>query len=496
MIMLKWCGVRFSMLYHKRKQLFEVIAMAKNKVVIVDEEKWILKGVEKTFEFDKYGFEICFRATKANDAIEYIKANDVDVVFADAKIQNMTGLEFVKSVKETGKNPYFVMFLEYDDYSYMRSSLESDVFDYCLKPIARQDAEEVLKRLRNYFDESQFEEVVNSSIRTIGNKNFSKLIDYINENYGEKLMLKTLAKQFYFNPNYLCMLFNKYFGKTYSQYVMCLRLEKARELLVNKNISTYDVATSVGFNSYSYFNKKYFQHFGETPANTKNGSAKEPISQQQVPKGIEYAKKEDLIYAMQNQINPHFMLHTLELIRSIAAVYDVSEIETISVNIAELFRYNANDSLNAIIRDEIEMAKKYLYVTKQRLGSVFETRFDVPEELMDDRIIKMVFQPIIDNAITHGIGDLERPFIIAIKARQVNNYIEISVTDNGNGIDADVLGEINKDLKNNKFFSDKKVGLVNLSNRLSLAYGSTYSLKVYSKKNCYTKVVLKIPRDK
>lgn len=473
-----------------------VIDMAKNKVVIVDEEKWSLKGVEKTFDFDKYDFEICFSATKASDAIEYIKENDVDVVFADARIQNMTAFGFIQCIKDTGKNPYFVIFLEYDDYDYMRYSVKGKVFDYCLKPIARQDAEDILKRLRIQLDESHFDEVVNSSIRTIGNKNFSKLIDYINEHYGEKLMLKSLAKQFFFNPNYLCMLFNKYFGKTYSQYLMCLRLEKARELLKNKNMSTYDVAVSVGFNSYSYFNKKYLQHFGETPADSKNGGIKGKKNKQQTSLYEDFAKKEDIIYAMQNQMNPHFLLHNLELIRSIAAVYDVPEIEKISVSIAEIYRYNINENPKATIRDEIEIAKKYLYVTKLRLDSPFDMRFDVPEELMDEEIIRMTLGPVIDNAITHGMGDIKRDFVIDIKARSFEDYIEISVRDNGEGIDEKILEEITYDLKENKFFADKKVGLVNLNNRLSLAYGSSYSLDVQSEKGCFTMVILKIPRDK
>lgn len=249
--------------------------MEKNKVVIVDDEIWILKGIEKTFDFEEYGFEVLLATTKPNEAVDFILQNDVDVVFVDVKMPIMTGIELINRVKDGGKNPCFVIISGYDNYDYMREAIKNKVFDYCLKPIVRSDAEEVLKRLRSHFDEIKVPEISESTTTTIDNKNFLKLIDYINEHYKDKLMLKELANQFFFNPNYLCMLFNKYFGKTYSQYLLCIRLEKARELLKDKNMSTYDVAESVGFNNYSYFNKKYFQYWGETPANTRKGFLKD-----------------------------------------------------------------------------------------------------------------------------------------------------------------------------------------------------------------------------
>lgn len=247
--------------------------MEKNKVVIVDDEIWILKGIEKTFDFESFGFEVSLATTKPDEALDYILKNDVDVVFADVKMPVMTGLELITYVKEGGKDPLFVIISGYDNYDYMRQAIKNKVFDYCLKPIVRSDADEVLKRLRKHFDETKAVEIpkeTNDTKNAIDNKNFLKLIDYIDEHYGEKLMLKDLAGKFFFNPNYLCMLFNKYFGKTYSQYLLCLRLEKARKLLKEENMSTYEVASSVGFNNYSYFNKKYFQYWGETPANSRN----------------------------------------------------------------------------------------------------------------------------------------------------------------------------------------------------------------------------------
>ncbi len=225
--------------------------------------------------------------------------------------------------------------------------------------------------------------------------------------------------------------------------------------------------------------------------------ARDLVNKQQILYDIEIAKKEALIYAMQNQVNPHFLYNVLELIRNIAVVYEVPEIENISVSIADIFRYNLHDHLKATIREEVEIAKKYLYVSRQRFGDVFDVRFDIPDDVIDEKIIRMVFQPVLENVFNHGIGDFKRRLIIVIKARITDDdNIEISITDNGRGIDEKQLREMNEKLSINEPFSKRKIGLANLNNRLKLSYEPEGKLAVYSRKNCYTKIVLLIPRDK
>ncbi len=241
--------------------------MVKKKVVIVDDEFWVLKGFEKTFDFEKYNFEVALSTTKPQEAIEYIVNNDVDVVFVDIKMPSITGFELIDKVKAAGKEPCFIIVSGYDDYDYMRDAIKRKVFDYCLKPIERSNAEKVLINLREHFNTGK--KAAEPDTRAIDNVNFLRLIEYINTHYNERLLLKKIADMFFYNPNYLCMLFNKYFGKTYSQYLMSIRLEKARALIKEKNISVYDAAISVGFSNYSYFKKKYIQYWGEAPGGSK-----------------------------------------------------------------------------------------------------------------------------------------------------------------------------------------------------------------------------------
>lgn len=224
--------------------------------------------------------------------------------------------------------------------------------------------------------------------------------------------------------------------------------------------------------------------------------ARDLVNNQQKLYDIEIAKKEALIYAIQNQVNPHFLYNILELIRNIAVVYEVPEIEGISVNVADIFRYNLNDRQKVTIREELEIAKKYLYISRQRFGDVFDVKINIPETLMEEKVIRMILQPILENVFNHGIGDFDRRLTIVIDGRIVDDNIEISVTDNGIGIDEDELRDMNEKLCMNEQFSKRKIGLANLNNRLKLSYDSGGKLTVYSKKHCYTKIVLLIPRDK
>lgn len=253
------------------------------KVLIVDDEYWALQGVRNSFPWDKYGFEVVATATQAMEAYEYIKKLEPDVVFTDVCMPEMTGIELCRKSRDEGYPPLFVFVSGYDDYKYTREAIINGAFDYCLKPIDEEETDKILRRLKEHFDR-QFEEddVVPSEdipeegergkTRDIYNREFKRMMEFINDNYTKPLLLKDLAKQFFINESYCCFLFNKHVGMSFSKYLNKLRIEKAMHIIEqNRTLSIDEVAEMTGYASYYHFNKKFKEVTGVSPAQFRKG---------------------------------------------------------------------------------------------------------------------------------------------------------------------------------------------------------------------------------
>lgn len=232
--------------------------MSFKKVVIVEDEKWILRGIEKLFKWEEYGFCVALSTTNPNEALDFMKNNAVDVLFTDIKMREMTGLELISRLKELGIEPLCVIISGYDNFEFMHSAIRLRVFDYCLKPLSEEDADEVLKNLSIYFGDNG-EDVEETSINR-----FNDVVRFINENYDKKITLKGIAEMFFFNMNYLSYALKKEFGMTLTDYLRKIRMENARSL-IREGVAIAETAVKVGMPDYAHFHKVYKKYWGVTP---------------------------------------------------------------------------------------------------------------------------------------------------------------------------------------------------------------------------------------
>ncbi len=233
--------------------------MSLKKVVIVEDEKWILKGIERLFKWDEYGFSVAFMTTSPNEAFEYVKDHETDVLFTDVKMREMTGLELISRLKDAGREPICVVISGYDNFEYMHSAIRLKVFDYCLKPLSEEDADEILRNLDAYFN--SYDEIVEE----IGINRFNEVVDFINNNFDKKITLKEISEKFYFNMNYLSHALKKEFGMTLTEYLRKVRMQTARRLIKEGKKTTAEVAELVGMADYAHFHKAYKKYWGVTP---------------------------------------------------------------------------------------------------------------------------------------------------------------------------------------------------------------------------------------
>lgn len=197
--------------------------------------------------------------------------------------------------------------------------------------------------------------------------------------------------------------------------------------------------------------------------------------------------------ALQSQINPHFLYNALDSIiwmvegeRNDDAVFMISEL-------AKLFRISLSKGRTVIsVKDELQHAKSYMNIQKIRYKNAFTVAFDVEPEIYSCCIVKLVLQPILENAINYGVDAMDDCGEIVVEGRRRDGNIVLSVKDNGVGMSKEEVSQILKDSNRVKKHGSG-VGLLNVNNRIRIFFGEEYGLIVESEPDEGTKVSILIP---
>lgn len=240
------------------------------RVALLEKDERSLKNLDSSFEWSEYSMEVVGKFRDTKDLISYLKTNDVDVIFTETELSDMSGLDLVEEVKNRmGRSEIlFVAVSENISYETMRRAMRLGVKDYCKKPLEPRRTDNVLPML------SMELRKLGKDPRHTGGGDFDTLLSYINSNYDKALRLDDLSRKFYFNPNYLCMLFRRRMDTTFVEYVKSIRMNKAKELFDTKNLTVSEVSGMVGYRDYSYFHKTFSAYFGVTPAQYKKKVSK------------------------------------------------------------------------------------------------------------------------------------------------------------------------------------------------------------------------------
>ena len=204
---------------------------------------------------------------------------------------------------------------------------------------------------------------------------------------------------------------------------------------------------------------------------------------------LELSQKDANMRALQAQINPHFMYNTLEFIRMYAVMENQNELADIIYEFSSLLRNNISDERETTLKQEVEFCRKYSYLCMVRYPKSIAYGFKIDPGLEEMRIPKFTLQPLVENYFAHGVDHRRTDNVISIKALKKEGYVEILVTDNGRGIPADKLAEIQDKLAQRTFehtvdYSGKRqsIGIVNVHERFVLYFGDRYDISVESVK--------------
>ena len=198
--------------------------------------------------------------------------------------------------------------------------------------------------------------------------------------------------------------------------------------------------------------------------------------------------------AYQAQIAPHFLYNTLDSINWMLIENEEYTISNIVVALGGLLRYSiSNDGNLKTVADELEQIKNYLLIQQVRFGDRLKYSIDIDTAIHQQLIIKLLLQPLVENAVVHGIENTVGLKTIVITGRREGNDIVFSVEDNGAGIPERLLLELNESLKNEVTAFSSRHGLQNVHQRIRLAYSGPYGLTIESVYQKGTRVMIRIP---
>ena len=207
--------------------------------------------------------------------------------------------------------------------------------------------------------------------------------------------------------------------------------------------------------------------------------------------------KNSEIRALQNQINAHFIYNVLESIKMMAEIDEKYDISDAITSLGKLLRYTMRWTSGVVtVREELDYIRNYLVLINLRFDYEIYLSLNMPEIILHQEIPKMSLQPIVENAILHGIEQLAEDTNIYVKGYVDEGDCIIEIMDSGKGMSEEQLSELRRRLKGEIETSGENgnnIGLKNVQDRIQMNYGEQYGLHISSKLGCYTKVQVKVP---
>lgn len=195
------------------------------------------------------------------------------------------------------------------------------------------------------------------------------------------------------------------------------------------------------------------------------------------------------------QINPHFLYNTLDAISWMASMGGNKDVSKMSVALGRILRWSISNTENIVtLREEVSNVEDYLSIQRIRYGDSLNYIIAVEEPELDMSVPKMILQPLVENALVHGLELIDGEKKLLMKASSDEESLQISIIDNGVGMTADRISEVMKD--NGLYKKQHGVGLLNVHKRIQMNYGDAYGIDIKSIPGKGTEISILIPREK
>lgn len=253
------------------------------KVVIVDDEPVIVNGLTKIIDWNKWGCEVVATAGNGQEGMRIINQERPDILFSDICMPGLDGLSMIAAMKSEFEEMQITILTGYRDFDYAQQAIRLGVTRFLLKPSKLDEIEEAIgamieklkedesKRIKrqeaapgteDLIPEQEISEEASEEENAASSFIVKNALEYIEENYKQKLKLSDVAEKIYVSQWHLSKLLNKHTGQNFSELLNNVRIEKAKELLKDPSLRIGDIAEKVGFLDMAHFSRVFKKQVG------------------------------------------------------------------------------------------------------------------------------------------------------------------------------------------------------------------------------------------
>ena len=209
---------------------------------------------------------------------------------------------------------------------------------------------------------------------------------------------------------------------------------------------------------------------------------------------VQQKKHQAEVRALQSQINPHFLVNTLNSIRFMAQVSRFDGIRKMAEALIKILSCSFRGSISFYtVREELDVLDSYLYLMKIRYSDGFEVVYDIDETCLDCKVPRLILQPIVENSIVHGLAEKEDDIgHLTVRLKASGDSLIFTVEDDGRGMTEEEIRQLLTHRERAEG-DNTSIGVENVLSRLKLNFGSRYGIRMESQPGQYTKTILTIP---
>lgn len=243
-------------------------------LLVVEDENLIRRGIRAFIDFDGLGIGGFFEAENGEEALMILEQQKIDLILADINMPKMNGLDFCKLAKERDPSVKIAILTGYDYLDYAIRAIKVGVDDYVRKPLSRDDVQKLLLNLVEKKKSADSFTAVKKAVDKLtcdagkeGELSLRmRMADLLEEHLADSgFSLSAMASELNYNLSYLSTLFKRYFGGNFRDYLLDLRLERAKILLLSTRMKNYEIAAAVGIDDPNYFSVCFRRKYKKTP---------------------------------------------------------------------------------------------------------------------------------------------------------------------------------------------------------------------------------------
>ena len=244
------------------------------KLLIAEDEPLERKALKIILEREFYNIDIVEDAKNGDDAVNNAKLYKPDIILMDIKMPEKTGIDAQREIIKFLPNVKTILITAYGDFNYAQKAIKFGVFDYLLKPVKPSDLKSSIEKSIKAIEKIQSTKTANFSNNNLPEDMLKTVLNYIHSNYNHQITLNDVAKFVHLNTQYFSRYFKNKTGTTFTQYITNIRIENAKKLLINTNMSISQIALQVGYSDPAYFSKVFVKCEQQSPYKYKQNHTK------------------------------------------------------------------------------------------------------------------------------------------------------------------------------------------------------------------------------